>query len=366
MTLAIPAARSENKLLGLEVLRFVTAFAILVWHYQHFSFVGEEAAGFVRNQQPLYGLFRPFFDYGLNGVQVFWCISGFIFFHKYRDSLADRRVDGRSFFILRFSRLYPLHLLTLLVVAGLQVLYVGSHGFSFVYGNNDLKHFVLQLFLGSYWGLQNGLSFNGPIWSISMEVLVYFVFYACLRLFGRTNLVNLAMISLFLLAKSRGSESALVNGVGFFYAGGLAAIFRGRFAGHRAWPWIQIAVLTCLSCAISAAAGLDVLSDSEKTNSALFALTPLVLVLAAGHLPAPPAVARVIEGFGNLTYASYLLHFPLQLAAILGFSALGLAVPFYSSSLFVAYLVVVLALSWVAFRFFEKPAQNAIRRAWLA
>ena len=366
MTSAIPAARLENKLLGLEILRFITAFAILVWHYQHFAFVGDAAPGFIRDQQPFYGLFRPFFDYGLNGVQVFWCISGFIFFHKYRDSLAARLVDGRRFFVLRFSRLYPLHILTLLIVAGLQIVYVSRHGFSFVYENNDLKHFILQLFMASYWGLQKGLSFNGPIWSISMEVLVYFVFYDCLRLFGRSNVVNLAMIGLFLLGKARGSDSALVNGVGFFYAGGLAAIFRTRFTGHRAWPWIQAAVTAGLTAAVAAAAGLHVLSDSEKTNDALFVLTPLVLILASGHLPAPRPVAGIIEGFGNLTYASYLLHFPMQLATILAFSALGVTAPFYSEGLFLGYLTSVLALSWLVFRYFEKPAQSAIRKAWLA
>ena len=32
-------ARPANKLLGLEVLRFLAAFAILVFHYRHFAFV---------------------------------------------------------------------------------------------------------------------------------------------------------------------------------------------------------------------------------------------------------------------------------------------------------------------------------------
>ncbi|OXE37025.1 MAG: acyltransferase [Phenylobacterium zucineum] len=365
MTSAIPADRAENKLLGLEVLRFITAFAILVWHYQHFAYVGNAAVGLVRTHQPFYGVLRPFFEYGLNGVQVFWCISGFIFFHKYRDSLAERRVSGRTFFVLRFSRLYPLHLVTLLIVAGLQGLYARQHGFSFVYENNDLKHFILQLFMASYWGLQQGLSFNGPIWSISTEILVYFVFHACLRLFGRSNLVTLTMIGLFLLARMSGRDNALVNGLGFFYAGGLAAIFQARFTDHKAWFRMRLAVLICLLAGISAAAGLHGLWETEKVNLTLFWLTPLVLILVSGDLPALRPFAPIIEGFGNLTYASYLLHFPLQLSAVLIFAALKVSVPFYSDGLFLGYLAAVLALSWLVFRVFERPVQNAIRKAQL-
>lgn len=71
-------SRSE-KLLGLEVLRFISALAVLVWHYQHFYCVGDRLADFKREEQPLYFLLRPFYEHGYNGVQIFWCISGFIF-----------------------------------------------------------------------------------------------------------------------------------------------------------------------------------------------------------------------------------------------------------------------------------------------
>jgi peptidoglycan/LPS O-acetylase OafA/YrhL len=117
------AGEETNKLLGLEVLRFLTAFAILVFHYRHFFFVADKPIGLVTERLPLYGLLRPFHDSGAFGVWVFWCISGFIFFWKYREPVATRAVGGWQFFTLRFSRLYPLHLVTLLVVALLQSVY---------------------------------------------------------------------------------------------------------------------------------------------------------------------------------------------------------------------------------------------------
>ena len=110
-----PVQRNK-KLLGLEVVRFFSAFAVLVWHYQHFFFMADNPKDFIREQQPLYFLFSLFYDYGFYGVKVFWYISGFIFFWKYRETISSKSITYKKFFVLRFSRLYPLHFFTLMLV----------------------------------------------------------------------------------------------------------------------------------------------------------------------------------------------------------------------------------------------------------
>jgi Acyltransferase family len=185
-----------EKLLGLEALRFFAAFAVLIWHYQHFSYVADTPVDFVRNQLPFYGLFYPFYEAGVYGVWLFWCISGFIFFWKYRDAISGRTVGGWKFFVFRLSRLYPLHLVTLLMVALMQPIYFYLHGFFFVYQNNDVQHFIPQLFMASDWGLLRSNSFNGPIWSISVEVLVYAVFFLTLRFATKSPLANVIVIAI--------------------------------------------------------------------------------------------------------------------------------------------------------------------------
>jgi peptidoglycan/LPS O-acetylase OafA/YrhL len=69
------------------------------------------------NRLPLYGLLQPFYEAGEYWVWLFWCISGYIFFWKYRDAIHDRSTGGWIFFLLRLSRLYLLHLVTLALVA---------------------------------------------------------------------------------------------------------------------------------------------------------------------------------------------------------------------------------------------------------
>ena len=71
-----------------------------------------------------------------------------------------------------------------------------------------------------------------------------------------------------------------------------------------------------------------------------------------------------IVAAGNMTYSSYLLHFPIQLVIVLCFAVAGRPVPVYSGALFAVYLLTTLLLSYFTFRFFEAPAQRFIRGAF--
>jgi peptidoglycan/LPS O-acetylase OafA/YrhL len=51
----------------------------------------------------------------------------------YMDMIRGRRITAPTFFVLRFSRLYPLHLLSLMLVIILQQWYESIHSTSLVY-----------------------------------------------------------------------------------------------------------------------------------------------------------------------------------------------------------------------------------------
>ena len=356
--------KPANKLLGLEALRFLTAFAILVYHYSHFAYVAEHPVDLVSERLPLYGLLRAFHDSGAFGVFVFWCISGFIFFWKYRDPIADGSVDGWKFFVLRFSRLYPLHLVMLLVVALLQTIYFGLHGNFFVYQENDLAHFLAQLFLASDWGIVHGNSFDGPIWSISVEVLVYFLFFLLL-LTTRSWLLNVAVVAACLGTASLHAGGQVTNCLALFYMGGLAAMARRFVAPSRygrmieALAWLFVVVFPPL------VAGLARDQLDRLDFLLLLAYTPVLLFCLSREITLPNSVQKVIEAAGNMTYSSYLLHFPIQLVIVIGFSIAGIAVPIYDVAFFAIYLATTLLASFLTYRYFEAPGQNLIREVLL-
>jgi peptidoglycan/LPS O-acetylase OafA/YrhL len=92
--------------------------------------------------------------------------------------------------------------------------------------------------------------------------------------------------------------------------------------------------------------------------------TPLLLFCLSRKIAVPGWMQAMIVAAGNMTYSSYLLHFPIQLVIVLCFTVAGRPVPVYSGALFAVYLLTTLLLSYFTFRFFEAPAQRLIRGAF--
>ncbi|MDF9788656.1 peptidoglycan/LPS O-acetylase OafA/YrhL [Polynucleobacter sphagniphilus] len=348
----------EKKLIGLEVVRFISALAILVWHYQHFAFVGYSAVDFERDKQPFFSIFKFFYQYGGMGVQLFWCISGFIFLWKYQDLIHRKIISGKKFFIFRFSRLYPLHIATLLLMAALQFIYFKWHGSFFIDRNNNIAHFIPQLFLASNWGGQ-GFSFNTPIWSVSVEVLVYFFFFLILRFIGASAWITVLIIVICSAIKINNlTESFIVDCLLYFYIGGLTAQTFKKAAGGKYQN-----ILLALSLLIILAPFAFLTEDLFLKIKPIFLLlyAPALVYIAAIELKLPQSFERLIEVFGNMTYSSYLIHFPLQLFIILIFGLIGIKIPFYSPLFFIGFIVLVLTLAFFVYQYYEKPMQDYIR-----
>lgn len=368
-------ASSASRIAGIELLRFGAAVSVLLWHFQHFvNPTGLGPADFVRSEQPFYWLLSPFYLHGAQGVEMFWTISGFIFFFKYFDRLSRGAVELGDFVVARFSRLYPLHLLTLLLVLGLQSAFLARHGEYFVYPFNDFRHFVLNLGFASAWGLQKGDSFNAPIWSVSVEVLVYVTFFG---LIGNMSLLR-AWIAVLLLVGLTALAGIAVVGICmlYFFAGGALALLRfspDRLPGWRLVPPALAPHAFPLATALVLLAGLLAywLWGQYPDNALLTLLMSVTLCLGAiGTVTMLDRwllrSAPVWTFLGNLTYASYLIHFPIQLVLVLGLPALGVAVDYRDPKLLGLFLGLTFAMSVLVYRHVEMPAQAAIRRFHVA
>lgn len=355
------AASVESKLLGLEIVRFTCAFAVLVWHYQHFYDVSG-APAFVQSAQPLHGLFAIFYHYGKFGVQIFWGISGFIFFWKYGNAIAQKAVSARKFFWLRMSRLYPLHFVTLVLIAALQPIHIALTGDSFVYRDNNASNFVAQLFMATHWGKPAPFTFNGPIWSVSAEVFVYALFFLIVRRFGAGWGTIAGSIALGLLAQMAGLSSPVLLCICFFFAGGAAArlFVDSQQAGDPA-KLLMPALIGLV--AIGAGSWLrGTTLDEQNIVMLLLVGMPPLLLIAAQDWTILDRWPRLIQAAGNMTYSTYLVHFPLQLLVAIAFAATGIIPPVQAPIFLVAYLAVTMVAGRMIFLRFERPAQDWIRR----
>jgi peptidoglycan/LPS O-acetylase OafA/YrhL len=139
MTTRISAA-SQDVLLNL--VRAVAAFSIAIWHFQLLIPKGNPDVIPVEDY-PFYRVLGFLYTHGFLAVQLFWVISGFVIAKAYINNIWEPRRFIRN----RFARLYPLHFMTLLIVAVQQLAIRVSMDHYEICTNQDSYHFLLNLFL---------------------------------------------------------------------------------------------------------------------------------------------------------------------------------------------------------------------------
>ena len=366
-----------KRFFSLDALRGVAALAVVFWHWQHFFYQGTTSPGVIRSNQPFYEIFFVFYERGWMAVDLFFCLSGFIFFWLYAERITNRRIRFADFSVLRLSRLYPLHLATLLSVALAQWQMRARTGDYFVYSLNDAYHFFLNLLFISGWRTSFGDSFNAPVWSVSVEVFLYGLFFA-LCLLGRPSLLRLLM-----LAAIGGALKFYVpigRGIFGFFLGGIAyyvyeALFRRRLVTE--WiKWVSIVVVIGWALiALELRFGILGSLQSGGSNSIYLGrvsnllvtgvLMPVTILFLALAETERGELGKSLSFLGDISYSSYLLHFPLQLLVVTIAGSLGIGSEyFYSRASLLGFFVVLIGLSLFSYHYFERPLQEWIRTSW--
>lgn len=350
---------------GIEVCRVGAAFAVIVWHFQHFYQIGlarvdVDAAS--RHAYPFYSVLFPFYGSGYAAVQIFWTISGVIFYWKYSAAIHQRAIGLSTFSLYRVSRLYPLHLATLIIVALLQLVYVSTHSTAFVYVA-DWPHFPLHLLMASNWlpNLQD--SFNGPVWSVSIEILAYFAFFIIARRFqpGLLQCAIGAVIArgaVFLGDATFGWPGATVfYCLQFFFSGGIIHFLIVKKNEKTLLLLISLFLTLALVIIVARLRGM-VQVTTDTIWAASFSIVGAFHSIPERFIPFRSSLAAA----GNLTYSSYMMHFPIQLAMVLLVQIASLPRDiFYDRIPFLIYIGVTFGLAYASYHFLEIPAQRAMR-----
>ena len=165
---------APSRIASLDGLRGIAAVGVMIFHFDHF-FLPQAA---LTSMSPF---MRTILDRAYLGVDLFFLMSGFVMAHVYGQKLSSNwRVHWRNFAIMRFARIYPLFVLTTLVMVVTHALaHIPLSWISFSSRSLALQPLLLQVWVA--------LSWNYPSWSISTEAAAYafFVFFAGALVTGR-------------------------------------------------------------------------------------------------------------------------------------------------------------------------------------
>jgi len=359
-----------NRLTSLDALRGVAALAVVVWHWQHFFAIGGDWMDDWRpDMQPFYAVLKPLYVQGWAAVDLFFVLSGFVFFWLYGAAIRERRTRAWRFALLRFSRLYPLHVVMLIAVAVLQFFFFRAHSMFFVYQANDAAHFAAHLFLVQNWWPGSPQSFDGPTWSVSIEALLYVLFFAACR-FGLKRGLH-CLIAALLGGLALLYDEHIGRGIVGFFMGGVAFTVWNRLRGEaRVRSIARTLGIVALAGWVALAAMLyrdsSWLANGEGNNLFLvvfdFILCPLTVLALALHEHGRGRSYAGLGFLGDISYSTYLLHFPMQLALALIAARFALTPQFFMQGwVMIAFYAVLIVLGALSYRFFERPLQALLR-----
>lgn len=339
------------------------------------------AAGWVllfHLQRMLYRLFpdtavmERFFESGYLGVDLFFILSGFILAYTYQEAFA--KFDSGAylrFLKLRVARIYPAHVAVTAILAVIVIISSSLGGGRFAAsGDYEPIELVFHATLTHAWGIRDGLSWNGPSWSISCEWFAYlcFPFLAGPLLVVKRSFTALAgaalILSLMLLAlHGLGHTSldvtfdlSLIRVAGEFVAGILLCrAFRSGLPDRL--PWDAIAVVASIAI-------VAVTSLWGPLRVTVFLTAALVLALAHANGPMARLLgSRPFRYGGEISYSLYMTHTVVLLMSEWVLPAHGFADA--STLLKLTYvgghLLAFTAVAAAVFHLVENPGRRVIR-----
>jgi peptidoglycan/LPS O-acetylase OafA/YrhL len=358
------AATRNPPLPALTGIRTLLALAIVLFHFT----------------PPHLGILFPFVDNGYVFVGVFFLISGYVLTYNYADRAAT--LVKREFWLARFSRLYPVYLLVL--VLSFRMLqdewHVRSH-------SEFLQGIVLTPFVLQGWSPSVATFWNTVAWTLSCEVVLYAAFPFLIRAPWPKKPIHLVFIllalwiiglvphSLYLLLNpdnivgpvDRYSSTQLLRFLKYtplpYACTFLTGVTLGKLQLALRITHRQRLALTAVSLAT---VGLFFYTVVLRTPYLLMhggLLTPLfaalVLGLSGPHFLSALFSWRPLLLVGESSYCLYLIHFNVfQLLHIYHVpERLHLA----AFDPWLSYAILIL-LSLVIYRFVENPARKAILR----
>jgi peptidoglycan/LPS O-acetylase OafA/YrhL len=320
---------------------------------------------------PGMAVFSPIVRIGHVAVPVFFMLSGFVLAYNYAARFERLSApDVFRFLALRWARIYPVHLFSLLVVLGM-VWVSRRRGYDLTWSGYTAGDFVRNLFLVHTWVPRFELNWNYPSWSISSEWFAYLMFPPAVALLLRHLVTPFRAITFGIMAAIASGAvmcwwepwpfGILVRVVPSFLAG--ASVFwivrRPAASPPGAWRWVPELLVVAL------AAGCFLPSESLSIPLLLVGFFGLLVLLVwlegqchRGWISGPAVF------LGEVSYSLYMTHtlvqkvvYRLMPAAKVAKSGAGAKL-----GLLAVYAVAVVVACLATYYLIEAPSRRYFRK----
>ncbi len=131
---------------------------------------------------------------GYVAVTFFFILSGFVISYNYQRRIEKNEISYSGFIYPRISKLYPLHLFTLVIMIAINFGYILNY-------ERDILKFIINLFLlQSYVPLSEYyFSYNSVSWCLSTEMFFYICFPFIAGCFNKSKNICITVLLLFIL-----------------------------------------------------------------------------------------------------------------------------------------------------------------------
>jgi peptidoglycan/LPS O-acetylase OafA/YrhL len=345
-------------LLNLTGIRGIAALWVLSFHFNH-DFISKLPGQFI---------LLPIVRVGYFGVDLFFCLSGFIIGYVYLESFVNRSSSQlelvRNFLFKRFARLYPVYFITTFsALILISVAKLVNHEF------NQLEINILSpsitaknLFMIQSW--DSSPSLNYPAWSVSAEFFAYLIFPLLTSLmFGRAGWMKCKAIFLMLIAISAHTYSVLAPDFGNSALNQVMTEFSMGFCAYILIRDIRLSKRLTLAIRRLIVILIILFLYLIENASARSTLIPLFLLLLccanySYNIPSRGLSRKWIVKFGVWSYSIYLTH------GLIGYFLSGAGLPLASDSVllngFQTFLLfaVVICCGALVTNYIENPARK--------
>jgi peptidoglycan/LPS O-acetylase OafA/YrhL len=327
-------------------------------------------------------------SHGALGVPLFFVLSGFILTHRYLRPTSGP-LEKQAFWVARFSRVYPLFLVSLLMQAPLYIIeqlqkYSPAETLGLTAGTGLLMASTLHV-----WFVRTEQIWNAPAWSLSAEMFYYAVFpvVSVLATMRSARVGWMIVVACWLLAVAApmsimGVSLTTLVYLPHFLLGILVgrAFIRTGSAQQPAMGPLPLGPLLAAGAAIVILLATMLVTVEWTTRMLgtervflhllVWPCGLLVYGLALGGGPLAKLLAsRPMLRLGEASYAVYILQWPvwywLQLM-VRGESFMQPMTEMPTLAFFAGYVVILVGISILSYLTIERPARQAIRRMYVA